>query len=79
VTLSFEASTRFLFVSAVTWPAEALHEVVAEAVKDALNAAGGQHVNMLVTLKAIEWDEVNSSASGFKRAARAATLAALQL
>jgi hypothetical protein len=79
VKLSFEASSKFIFISAVTWPDEQLDEVVAQAVREALGTAGPQHMLMQVTLKSIEWDEISSSASGFCRAAHAATIAALNL
>jgi hypothetical protein len=79
VTLTFEQSNQFVFISTVTWPDEVLDKVVANAVKEALATGGAQTVAMQVVLKAIEWDEVHSSASGFARAARAATLAAMRL
>ena len=79
VTLTFQASERFMFLSQVTWPDEQLDDVVAQEVRAVLADVGPEHEAMLVVLKAIEWDEMNSSASGFTRAARAATLAALQL
>jgi hypothetical protein len=79
VTLSFQQSKEFIFISAVTWPEEELDEAVAKAVKEALATGGPNAVAMQVVLKSIEWDEIHSSASGFARAARAATLAALGL
>lgn len=78
VCLSFDRATEFTFVSQAKWPpGENYDSAVSTAVQEVLAAPGSHLLNTRVLLKSIEWDPVNSSESGFQRAARAATLAAL--
>ncbi|SUS05870.1 conserved hypothetical protein [uncultured Defluviicoccus sp.] len=80
VRLSFERASEFTFISQAKWPAEENYDsAVSAAVEQVLASAGSQSLKTKVVLKSIEWDPVNSSESGFRRAAEAATSAALSV
>ncbi len=79
VALQFSRAPSFQFMSVVTWPgSDNFDYAVAEAVRDAL-AARGVLDQTSCKLISVEWDAVASCRSGFTAAARAATLAALEV
>jgi hypothetical protein len=80
VTLQFDASRPFSFISVVSWPAGGDYDtVVQDEVQATLQELQGHLDWNCVTLKAIEWDDVTSCASGFRQASRAATEAAFKV
>jgi hypothetical protein len=78
VTLVFERSAQFELVCEVTWPkGDDYTEAVATAVRGAL-ADLRLPYQVLCHLTEIRWDEIDSCAAGFAKAARQATFAALE-
>ncbi len=78
VRLVFHEAAEFSFVSQAEWPPGENHDsAVSCAVQEVLAANGSRSLNTRVVLRSITWDPINSSESGFQRAARAATQAAL--
>jgi hypothetical protein len=79
VSLEFQASDNFIFVSEVDWPnGDDYSAYVREGVEEGICRAGGNLLPCKVTLTAIKFHPVNSCASGFKTAALSATLAAFE-
>ena len=77
VTLRFEASEEYEFVTRATWPTTDNYEnAVREAIEDVLLRQLGKLKGTKVVLERIRWDPINSSENGFRRAARAAAEAA---
>jgi hypothetical protein len=77
VKLRFNGSQPYTFSSSVAWPDNANYEAYVQAgVEEALQDRLGSLEKTEVQLIAINIDPINSSAQGFKLAARAATLAA---
>ena len=78
VTLRFGPATEFAFRSSARWPAgDDYTAFVERGVRSALESRGvlDQHD---CTLEAITWNDVDSCAVGFERAARAATIGLLE-
>jgi hypothetical protein len=79
VTLRFESSPGYAFSSHAQWPQAENHDAaVREAVEQVLIERLGTLDGTKVVLSSIRWDPVNSSESGFRRAARAATIATFE-
>jgi hypothetical protein len=77
LTLSFDASRPHSFRSMAVWPGSDNYEmVIREAVDGVLLERLGSLDRGEVVLRSITFDRVDSSAEGFRRAARAATEAA---
>jgi hypothetical protein len=80
VTLRFESGPAYAFASRAQWPEGENHEeAVREAVEEVLLEKLGTLEGTSVLLSHIRWDPINSSESGFRRAARAATIAAFEV
>jgi len=80
VRLSFERASEFTFISQAEWPVgENYDRAVSAAVEQVLASAGNRVLKTKVVLKSIEWDPINSSESGFRRAAHAAASAAISV
>jgi hypothetical protein len=80
VTLSFDADKPYAFVSEATWPTPDNYEsTIREAVEVVLIERQGGLERTRVLLKRIMWHEIDSCESGFRQAARAATLAAFEV
>jgi hypothetical protein len=78
VTLKFEPANQFAFHSIVQWPtADNYAASVENGVRLAL-ASRGVIDCYRCTLEAIKWHDHDSSATGFERAARAATIGLLE-
>jgi hypothetical protein len=78
ITLRFEAATRFAFDSVVQWPTTDNYAASVEhGVRLAL-ASRGVIDCYRCTLEAIKWHDHASSATGFERAAKAATIGLLE-
>ena len=78
VTLEFEPAANFSFVSSASWPAgDNYDEVVKGAVLDALVSLARGSNSFSCHLAKVSWHDVDSCASGFRLAARHATIAAL--
>jgi hypothetical protein len=76
VVLEFERASEFAFVSAVSWPeGDNFSSAVETAVREALSELK-QSQSFLCRLTEIRFHEIDSSAVGFSRAARQATIAA---
>ena len=77
LTLQFDGLKSYAFVSRAHWPATDNYEAtVRETVEHVLQERQGHLASTHVTLKAIEWDDINSCEIGFRIAAAAATHAA---
>jgi hypothetical protein len=77
VTLKFEPADRFIFHSNAQWPTADNYDVpVEQGVKLALASRG--RLCYRCTLEAIQWHDLNSSAIGFERAAKAAAIGFLE-
>lgn len=77
VRLCFDSSQPYSFESRVQWPEGANYEALVRAtVESVLNERCGSLDRCRVVLEDIVWDEVNSCALGFQKAARTATEAA---
>jgi hypothetical protein len=77
VTLKFEPADRFIFHSIAQWPTSDNYDAsVEQGVKMALASRGG--LCYRCTLEAIKWHDLDSSAIGFERAAKAATIGLLE-
>jgi len=80
VRLQFDSSRPYSFVSEATWPAGDAHEAaVRSAVEEVLLERIGNLEMVSVVLKSITFHPVDSSAEGFRRAARVATEAAFSV
>lgn len=80
VTLSFQASSQYEFVSQSQWPeADNYDSAVREGVEHVFMQRYGTLSGVKVILEQISWDSINSSKSGFHHAAVAATLAAISV
>lgn len=80
VTLMFDSHLPYSFQSQAVWPTSDNYEVaIQEAVEEILRERLGGLNKTRVLLKRIAWDEVNSCESGFRRAAKAATIAAFEV
>ncbi|MFA5120183.1 hypothetical protein [Zavarzinia sp.] len=80
LTLQFESPRPYAFISRVQWPDNENYEnAIHEAVEKVLLELQGHIETTLVILTQIEWDEINSSEEGFRRAAAAATRAAFDV
>jgi hypothetical protein len=79
VTLRFASSASFVFLSLAKWPNDNLDTAVREAIEEVLIKKIGTIDTTKVILEAIVWDPINSSESGFRKAARAATIAAFDV
>jgi len=79
VTLNFDSSQPYAFVSHAAWPADNYETAVRDGVEGVLRERLGALEKTRVVLKRIVWDEVNSCEVGFKRAAEAATRAAFEV
>ena len=74
VRLRFSSSHRFLYSSVAVWPArDQYDDVVRDGITDSLMTGRGTTDGVRVELLGITWDDVESSADAFRRAARAAT------
>jgi hypothetical protein len=77
VRLQFDSSQPYSFVSEAKWPEKDNYEaVVRSAVEQVLLERIGSLEKVSVVLRSITFHPVDSSAEGFRRAARAATEAA---
>jgi hypothetical protein len=77
VTLRFDSSRPYGFISEARWPAADNYETaVREVVEATLRECQGQIDSTHVVLVRIEWDDVASCEVGFRKAAAAATLSA---
>jgi hypothetical protein len=80
VTLVFDSLLPYAFASEVTWPTSDNYEnAIREAVEGVLLEKLGNLNFTRVVLRKISWHKVDSCELGFRRAARAATLAALEV
>ncbi len=80
LTLRFDSSRPYGFVSQVQWPnGDNYESAVRSAVEEELRAHQGALKSTLVQLTSIEWNEIDSSELGFRRAAAAATRAAFEV
>jgi hypothetical protein len=80
LTLQFDALKPYAFVSQARWPSGENYEAtIREAIETVLEELQGHLDTTRVVLKAIELDDVNSCAIGFRRAAAAATRAAFDV
>ena len=78
VTLEFERSPEFRFLSSVTWPhGDNYDSVIEDAVRDALVQIQSEHT-FACRLVSIRWHPIDSCQAGFVFAARQATYAALE-
>ena len=76
VRLSFTASDGYRFANGASWPDENLGRVVERGARDGLVEAGfDPDLGVLVVLRGVEWDPVNSSEHSFYHAARCAARA----
>ncbi|WP_065751947.1 hypothetical protein [Bradyrhizobium paxllaeri] len=80
VTLRFDSSRPYAFVSQAHWPAsDNYDEAIRETVEQTLREYQGQVDSTHVVLVRIEWDAVASCEIGFRQAAAAATRAAFEV
>lgn len=80
LTLQFDSLKPYAFVTRVQWPDNANYETsIREAVEKVLIERQGHLESTLVVLTQIEWDDINSSEEGFRRAAVAATRTAFDV
>jgi len=80
VTLSFNSTRPYGFVSQAQWPVgDNYVPAIREAVEATLRACQGHLDSTEVLLVRIDWDDVNSCELGFRNAAIAATLSAFQV
>lgn len=79
VTLSFDASRPYAFISTASWPeAENYEAAIREAIEGVLVQHQGGLETTQVTLVSITWDGISSCQRGFVQAAKAATYAAFE-
>jgi hypothetical protein len=79
VTLQFAPGTAFIFQAQASWPRSDDYTLAIErTVREVLSNHGVLHSTQC-TLLCIDWDEISSCESGFAAAARAATVAALEV
>ena len=80
VTLQVDGLKPYGFVSYARWPPTDNYELaVREVIERVLQERQGHLTSTLVTLVAIEWDEVASSEFGFRKAAAASAHAAFEV
>ncbi len=80
LTLRFYSLQPYAFVSKVRWPsADDYENAIRETVEEELQKLQGSLEETLVVLTQIEWDDVASCETGFRRAAAAATRAAFDV
>jgi hypothetical protein len=79
VTLRLESCEHYEFSSFAAWPLAENHDgAVRQSVEQVLIERLGTLDGTKVVLSSIRWDPVSSSEAGFRRAARAATIAAFE-
>ena len=80
MTLRFDSSRPYGFISLAQWPTGDNYEAaIREVVEATLRECQGQIDSTYVVLVRIEWDDVASCEVGFRKAAAAATLSAFRV
>jgi hypothetical protein len=80
VALRFDDHLPYESVSTAVWPpSDNFESAVREAIEEVLMKRLGRLEKTRVTLRRIDWDEVDSCESGFRRAAKAAAEAAFDV
>ena len=80
VTLRFDSTRPYSFVSQAQWPSSDNYEpAIREVVEATLRECQGHLDSTQVLLVRIDWDDVNSCELGFRNAAAVATLSAFRV
>ncbi len=79
VRLRFDSMQKYSFTSQANWPTpENYEDVIRASIEEVLAEKMGGLTNTSVVLLGVTWDDINSCKSGFRLAARIATLSAFQ-
>jgi hypothetical protein len=80
VRLRFDSTKQYCFTSEASWPnSEKYEDAIRTSVEEVLTEKLGGLTCTSVVLLGVTWDVINSCESGFRLAARAATLSAFSV